>query len=1198
MYLLILKWTLTVLVLPSSVVFSREDYDNMFTLKHVIRISMKYGNDSRECLQNGGPLCKSLNYVFKHIREQNSTEVHVEPGDYYLNQTYTFLHVNQISIIGLTNLIPYFTDEVKVKCLANASLAFIHSSEIVMKNLTLLSCGGIQNSTSKEHPKFLTGLFLVNCIHLSMDWIHIRDAPGIGMQLYDVTGTVSISNSSFINNGRRKKNGLETSFPGGGGLYFEFTYMGGLFPFDTPPKQMYQENGMFHFSKVYFEGNTAPDSNISVPTGGNNHYAFGRGGGASFFIKGFAKNNTFIFENSFFDQNAAEWGAGLFTEFQDKTKGNRFIFQTCHFSENKASLAGGGMRIGLITMHQNSSCRPNSVIFKYCQFKFNTAKLGGGISLYVTTKQSYLDFPDESFINLTHCVIEGNKATFGSGFFSALWNTNQYGVGVTVTLKICITNSHIKGNLIVRSNVLGVGALYAQGTPILLNNTVFFKNNGTALVLDNARVKVNGNVSFIKNIGQKGGAMSLYGVSKITVTDKASLSYIENNASVKGGAIYVRTPGPQMGAFKTTQLKIHDCFFKNVGNCSVSFYGNLGLTPASGNSIYATTLNYCRQPNEGIVNNSTLQGKSFHYCYANGTKKYDMAYEIVTDAVNIELLRHDWNTTPDKSFSPVVKLSDEKSNNVYGVLKVEVHSESKVTLYPPSTYFLAKDKIESLQIIAKPKTHYNINLVTVDSQQLFYDVVNAVIQECEPGFYWKGSSCECDRTKIAVSRCDNEKQTLFLLKGYWAGYHESSEKFVITPCPKNYCYCNQSNLTSSGECLFVEGKQCKANRERQVCGKCKRGFSLILGDDECTSDCNSGSTKWIGYVFGILIILTLLVLFIMMINFDPFSAYLNAWLYFYQVLPILIPSSIKFDSFLSFIVGLAHFRIVGFGGICLWSSMDDLQKLAFNYLLPVYFFLCLCVLNKVVVAWPHSFFTRRFTQTSMARAFCTLFVLSYSTVVDVSLKILTPINVGGNYFVYYQGYVEYFGSCHAGFAVFALILVIFIGLLFPLVLLRRQWFQSFDKGLTKLLLDNFQKCFRDGYKWFAGFYFVSRFILLVIGFFPLLSAALRFSLLNSVCCIILTVFVLCKPYTDDGGTVVPYNILNISDAILLCNLCLISNFGSASSGIYLRSSNEKFKILIFLLSYIPLLFSFSLVIYVLRHRYTTTRDRLLNEVDE
>jgi predicted outer membrane repeat protein len=1194
-----------VLALLPNAAISRENRDQghmpgIEQWQHSVRVS-KQGNDTPGCLENSSIACQHLFYVFENVKD--SMVVYVEHGNYTLNKSFTFWPVHNFAIIGRGS---FGSDvgEVVINCEENAGLVFINSSGIVLKNITLYACGTIQNSTSIEYQQFKTGLFLVNCIDLTMDNVFIRKAPGVGMQLYDVAGNVSISNSHFINNGKQQTDDLEKYFPGGG-FYFEFTYMGGLYPFDTTPEREYQENGSFRFVNVSFEGNRAADKGETVYPGKKQHDAFGRGGGASFFFKGSAQNNKFIFDTCHFDYNHAKWGAGLFVEFHDNTTNNSLLFKSCHFLNNIAEYGGGGIRIGLVANHDNSNSPPNNIDITFCHFEHNRATLGGGISLYGTTKHSYSVFHDQSFVKFTHCVIALNNATVGSAFCSAVWDKfKQYGEGGGIdTFKIYISHSIIKGNKIISSpklaanKVSGSGAIYIQGAPIFLDNANITSNTYTALVLDSAHVSVSGNVFFINNTGQNGGGMALYGTSDIIVAENANLTFIGNNCSVKGGAIYVKTPGPPIVAFDTTELILHSCFFhfENDALGSVSFYDNKGPFDTCGHSVYATTLKFCRLPNESIVNNSALQQKTFHYYYANGTIKNDMKYEIVTDVAKIEVNElKEWNTTADKSFSPHVTLLDEKSNSVLGVLKIQVYPEEKVKLDPPSTYFIVQDEIKTrIKINAKPKTNFKVSLQTMDSHVPYIPAINAAITGCEPGFIWKESSCQCDTSPIGVSRCDDRNEMLYLLKDYWAT--SLSETFVVVQCPENYCYCTQTKDTSSGECLFDKNNRCKGDREDRLCGKCKEGFSLKLGEDECTTHC-SGSQKWIGYLVAILIFLTLLVVFIMLINFDPFSAYLNAWLYFYQVLSILIPRYTSLDPFLTFIIGLANFQLIGVGVLCMWPGMDDLQKLGFSYILPLYIFICLCVLNKVVVKWPNNFITRRFTQTSLARAFCTLFVLSYSTVVHISMKILYPIKIGEKYYMYYQGTREYFSELHAVFFVIALFLLIFVGMFFPLVLIRRQCFRSLDNGLKKLLLDNFQRCFRDGYEWCAGFYFVCRFFLSALHI-VVERRALQVGLVNSACCIIVTVFVFCRPYKENGGSVVPYKILNLSDAVLLCNLCLISNFGGAASGIYAHSYYKQFKTVVSILSYIPLVFSLGLLAYVLHHRYRT-RHRLLENVDE
>ena len=1180
--------------------------------KHAITISTK-GNDSGECLVNKDIACKHLDYVLNATINQNSTALFIEPGYYHLHSSFAFWHVKQFAIIGSSTN----SQDIIVNCSSMAGLSFIYSQDIIMNNITFSSCGSLQNSTTRGHPQFLVGLFLVNCIGLEMNGVLIIDGPGIGMQLYDVTGTVTILNCHFLKNGNNSTVTSDASefVTSGGGLYVEYTFEGGLWPFNGPPNLIYQENSIFYVYYSSFEHNVSPrPANDSVASpNGSNHVAFGRGGGVSVFMKGHARNNLLCFKVCRFKNNNAGWGAGFFIEFQDNTQNNTVKFEKTKFSGNKAQLGGGGTRIGLIANLQKTNI-PNVVEHISCLFEKNMAILGGAISLYGTRKLAYFNYKRKSFVNFTSCMFHKNGATVGSAIGCALWSSSNFGANQGNSVKLFFMHCNFTNNEIILTEdkkVTGTGGLYSQSIPILLSDVNFSLNNGSAVVLDSADVQINGIVVFSNNTGGNGGAIALYGGSILHLARQSQLQFLNNICYQKGGAIYVKNPGPPLVAFKTTGLNTHTCFIlyedeenfdPNNWNVNVTFLGNFnrGQDPASGASVFATTLQYCRMPDENRINNTALEWNTFHYFFANGTKS-DMVSEIATEAVEMKVDRSEWNVTADKSFSPMLKLFDEKNKSVYGIINVELPANGPVTIDPPSAYYFAKDRIQSITIQGKPHSPYNVTLSTVDSQLVTEEIHNIFIDECSPGFVSNKNSCKCDLSDIGISRCEDKYQLLFLLKGYWGGYVKSSgkRKFVTIPCPENYCFCNHTqhsiNPASDGECFFNMSKQCYGNREGVLCGQCKTNFSLKVGENNCVDDCRVG-LRWIGYLIGLISFLTVLVLIIIYINFDPFSAYLNAWLYSYQVIILLLPEGITLDPFLTFIIGLANVRIVGFGGVCMWSSIDDLQKLAFNYLLPMYFFFCLFVLNRIAVAFPNNRFTRHLTQTSTARAFCTLFVLSYSTIVNLSLNILYPIKIGDKYYVFYQGTKEYFGSYHIGFAIVAILLLIFVGLLFPLMLMRRQWFSFIDKFLMKLLLDNFQKCFRDGFKWCSSFYFICRFVMLLIStFVP--SGALNVSLLQSVCCVILMVFALCKPYAESNG-LISHHLLNISDAVLLCNLCVLSSFGGSLSGIFLtRLYYNSFKNFIQILCYFPLLYSFGLLVYILKNKCVSSRHVHLQDVD-
>ena len=198
--------------------------------------------------------------------------------------------------------------------------------------------------------------------------------------------------------------------------------------------------------------------------------------------------------------------------------------------------------------------------------------------------------------------------------------------------------------------------------------------------------------------------------------------------------------------------------------------------------------------------------------------------------------------------------------------------------------------------------------------------------------------------------------------------------------------------------------------------------------------------------------------------------------------------SVKFLSSLYGIWNLDFFRSL-IPPICL--PLNTMQIMALDYLVAVYPFIiltCFYVLLRahdrgyrlVVRLWrPFLWCTARLRQQwnirySIIDAFATFFLLSYIKLLNVSIALLTFTGVHnatgsrlGN-FLYYDATVEYMGPDHRPYAVLA-ILVVVVGVLFPLVLLLlypMQWFQKCLNrcGLNSPDLQMFMQCFQGYYR--------------------------------------------------------------------------------------------------------------------------------------
>jgi hypothetical protein len=258
----------------------------------------------------------------------------------------------------------------------------------------------------------------------------------------------------------------------------------------------------------------------------------------------------------------------------------------------------------------------------------------------------------------------------------------------------------------------------------------------------------------------------------------------------------------------------------------------------------------------------------------------------------------------------------------------------------------------------------------------------------------------------------------------------------------------------------------------------------------------------------------------------------------------------------------------------MWEGMDNLQKLGFSYLLPVYVFVVVFIISLLSRRFPDSYFARN----STFRACCTLFVLCYSTLARVSMDILRPSKVGDEIVVFYQGTVTYFSSYHSYFAVPAILILLFIVIPFPFILMFTPFFIRRVRlvGYATPLFNTFQSCFKDGYRWYAAFYFFSRFVFLLFAtFIPYGSVKALFMQIS--CLLVLTIHVYHWPYSKK------YNWINWVDSVLLTTLAIISIFAAQVTNNISANAKDKMVKIIDVLTYTPLVYLLGFALYLFYH---------------
>ena len=1174
--------------------------------RKTIVVSHGNGTDNSTCWNETSLPCKTLDYALRFVT--NSTFVLLRSGSYSYNLTehFNFTNLREIGLVGDEE-----SDSVTVECRQNGSLSFESCENISLRRVLLRGCGGLHNSTigsafkDHYHMRFLSAVFLLKCRDVVVDNCRIVQSPGIGLNMYDVGGDVQISHSWFESNQPINFSSSNIAVAGGG-VYIEYTYKDRTFAsnLDATLFAEFDSNSRYILHNCTFRDNCAPDQTFPtlIPNPhGIDHIPFGRGGGLSIFVKGAAKDNVIQITHCRFEGNHALWGGGLFIEFQDEVQNNTLEVKHCTFTNNSAHYAGGAIRSGTIAGSDSQQLYANQMRFEDCQFTNNSAVLGGGVSHHGTFSFLKVDNNRSLHIQFISCEWRDNTATMGSAIGLAApspvnglqtWTAKLPKFLHTIVLEDC----NITTNLIILTEdkqVIGQGAIYSYSLPIIFEGVVNIDhNNGTAMVIENAVLHFSQNVTFRNNTGHQGGALGLYGTSVLMLMPQSNLNFFDNTAQQQGGAIYVRDSGPPVIAFNTTELDTRPCFItynnsrslENITewHAKVVFKGNQALFSGGGNSVYASTLQGCREPGQPRINHESLEWRNvFEYQDDN----VNPGEQISTDAVEIRLNGNDWAVSPSQHFGATVELIDEKNSHVLGVVKISFTNKG-VTLGTASNLFLIQgnsSKINNLHLHGKKCSVFNVHASTV-SGRIVQKVSKAVqLQDCPPGFEQNDTSetCTCmEGTDTGISKCSADSKDVFLKRGYWGGM--VGDKFCTYPCPPNYCNFpkHDSAFKYNSETICTDGR----NGTSVLCGACKHGYSVNLGDEKCSKECDS-KHLWLLLVF--FIVTLLLVLVVLRIQLDIFTTYLNAWLYSYQIITFLLQEGHALDDFISFVIGVTNWTVKGVG-TCFYAGMTNLEKLGVNYILPSYVLLLLIVLAKLGRCRPACYINR-----NVSRACCTLLVLCYTNITMISCNIIHYVPINGKWVLYADGNIEFVRDwkTHLPYTIIACLWFILFVIFVPLVLLFTPWFLRRFHFLNnfRLFFDTFQKCFKDEYRWFAAYYFICRICILFIALYVPIGPVKRSILEVSSVVIVVTCLYL-QPYKTrpNGNNSEPanntanedYSWLNTLDAILLTNLCFIANF---STGIRSEASSSLqdngLEKTVNCLAYVPLVYLGCLLCY-------------------
>ena len=776
-------------------------------------------------------------------------------------------------------------------------------------------------------------------------------------------------------------------------------------------------------------------------------------------------------------------------------------------SNNKASQNGGAIyshNICQIVFKENSTSK----------FINNNARNNGGVIF--NTKHFITTFTGNS-----KTIFANNAADNGGTFYT----TKSTIIFEEASLVSFYNNEALRNG--------GVGYFSSSSKVTFEGNTaVRFDGNraldGGVILADNYCkfvFKENSTAIFYSNLATVGGgALEVINHSNVILMDYTTINFIYNGAQY-GAAIFM----------DTTVVIVNNCSIK-----CINFTSN--VAKILGNFLYQ---DFTESFNKGGTMNRT-EGidNDLIATPPNELKFYDPA--ICTD--------HDNKSQCNNYFVQNIMLGTEiavptcvYNHYNYSISSTQFLVQTKIssvyTMHGPKEVLLSCDVLKGITITGNQtllkSTNFSINItlntaLNPDWKKLSVSLT-IELSACHPGFWQfpKSEKCECYDVNDIVF-CSGSSSTI--KRGYWFG--SVTGKPTLTFCPINYCNftcCETSN--GYYHLSPFRDNQRRSHRSGAACGSCEEGYTLSFDSIECihVNECGIGWTVIILILIVLYWIVIIATVFAVM-HFKVEIGYLYSITFYYSVVDILLNHNWYLSSELyatiNAISSIAKITPQFLGQYCFITNMSGIDQQFIHYIHPIAISLFLVM---ITVLARRSYWSSSFISKGIIHVICCLLLLSYTSLATTSLLLMRPLIFQDvdQIFTYVSPDVEYFHGRHLAYAIVAIIFTVIFVLGLPLLLALEPFVNS-KINFVKVnpLLDQFQGCYKDQYRYFSAYYMICRLVIIIIVIFDPSNDFILQYLLISFCVVIALIHQNLRPYSS--------STLNMFDGIILHFLVLVS----------------------------------------------------------
>lgn len=1071
----------------------------------------------------------------------NCSVITIVSRDLSLSGIVTFERLFNLSIIGEEQ-------GTVISCELNSGFRFVDSLLIYMNNLVFSGCS--MNDTKQHfylnaHPYFdIAAVYFYQSQSIKIENCGFEESPGTGLLLYEVTGTVTLEGTTFRDNKPENSSDL-SNFTSGGLLICRDSRKG---------------KATYTIKNCHFERNR----NVIRDFGGALTIHFDAAESVSFVN---ITASTFV-------ENTAVCGAGLYLN-QASASTNAIGISNTSFISNTADEQGGGIFITALSEVQPS---PLVLDLYACIFTLNFAMWGGGLSSYVASNKTHIEIT----------AIGSNWTRNGANTSGFAVGLKEHSISGTFSIEATLVDCWIYNNTLRDfENVSGSasGALFASGSKVILRGNMEITNNYRSAVylLESANVTLDeGYLVFSGNKAARGAAISLKSGSLLHLaSSEATIFFSYNSAIIEGGAIYAELTETDPCVFDYLTGASSQQLFVNVNVWFVDNYADNYNQRGQSVFIKGNKARNCfkKSNNNSVI--TPLQDSPFHY-EPNGSNSvlFNAEHVSVNTAPPLDAASKTLTVMLGQRFSLIPTTVDELNHTTTGVAHVALQyddtdmdpSDRKFTYIGPNLmglddytrnselYLKAGANMTYDMVIASFKYNLTLAIFFEKNEAGYrdgYAEVSIKLVPCRMGFVYKPNKemCECFSSSDQVLCPDTSSACI--RNGYWFGRvgGNMSTNFL---CDKEWCdYRNQrcpteQCSTSPDFCELHDDSNdlCFPGRGGTLCSHCRENYAFTFTALKCVPDDTCGAEKTVlvvlvVFVYWLLIILLFFILLSMDLSIG--TGFASGIVYYFSVV-FLLTNSLVTSPFLRMVLNIGaavtqlDAKLFGEIPVCFAKSWtQNIHHHAFSYASPIF-----VGFTIFAIIW----FSRRckcpkrisLAENSPNHAICLLILVSYTSMTYTSFQILRPIKIGSGTFVYSDPDIPYFHPIkHLPFAVVAIFIEVFVSLpICFLLLLAPCLSRSKRVNLVKLrlkpIVDEFQACYKDEHRWFAGFYFLARQMMYLAYIIPQQVLPQSNSLLHYVCVLVLLVQTTVRPYKTQ------FWYLNIIDTFLLTDILLLALF--------------------------------------------------------